>query len=126
MSPDPLVSVIIPTRDRPALAVRAVRSALGQTYANHEIVVVDDGSTLPLRLPRDLEDARVRTVRLGTTVGAGGARNAGVQASTGTLLAFLDDDDRWRPRKLERQVQTLAGCDEDVAAVETGAGTVAR
>ena len=121
MSPDPLVSVIIPTRDRPGLAARAVRSALGQTYANQEIVVVDDGSAPPLALPGDiLEDPRVVTVRLETTVGAGGARNAGVRASTGTLLAFLDDDDRWRPRKIERQVHALARCDEDTAAVETG------
>jgi glycosyltransferase involved in cell wall biosynthesis len=121
VSPDPLVSVIIPTRDRPALAVRAVRSAMDQTYANQEIVVVDDGSAPPLALPRDiLDDPRVRTVRLDNTTGPGGARNAGVQASTGTLLAFLDDDDRWRPRKIERQVQTLARCDETTAAVETG------
>jgi glycosyltransferase involved in cell wall biosynthesis len=121
VSPDPLVSVIIPTRDRPELAARAVRSALAQTYANQEIVVVDDGSAVPLDLPGDVvEDPRVRTVRLDSTTGAGGARNAGVQASTGTLLAFLDDDDRWRPRKIERQVQTLAGCDESTAAVETG------
>jgi glycosyltransferase involved in cell wall biosynthesis len=121
VSLDPLVSVIIPTRDRPALAARAVRSALAQTYANQEIVVVDDGSAVPLDLPGDvIEDPRVRTVRLDTTAGAGGARNAGVQASTGTLLAFLDDDDRWRPGKIERQVQTLAVCDESTAAVETG------
>jgi glycosyltransferase involved in cell wall biosynthesis len=116
-----LVSVIIPTRDRPELVVRAVRSALAQTYANQEIVVVDDGSAVPLVLPPDLAgDARVRTVRLGSPSGAGRARNAGVQASKGTLLAFLDDDDRWRPTKVERQVQVLADHDGDAAAVETG------
>ena len=121
MSPDPLVSVIIPTRDRPALAARAVRSALGQTYVNQEIVVVDDGSAVPLDLPRDVaDDPRVRTVRLDTNTGAGGARNAGVEASTGPLLAFLDDDDRWRPRKIERQVKALASFGERTAAVETG------
>jgi glycosyltransferase involved in cell wall biosynthesis len=121
VSSDPLVSVIIPTRDRPTLIVDAVRSALAQTYANQEIVIVDDGSAVPLTLPQDLyDDPRVQLVRLESTVGAGGARNAGVQASTGTLLAFLDDDDRWRRHKIERQVKALASCDERTAAVETG------
>ena len=120
MSDNPLVSVIIPTRDRPELAARAIRSALAQTYANQEIVVVDDASAVPLVLPPELaDDNRVQTVRLDTASGAGRARNAGVRASQGTLLAFLDDDDRWRPAKIERQVQVLSG-DGDAAAVETG------
>jgi glycosyltransferase involved in cell wall biosynthesis len=120
VSENPLVSVIIPTRDRPELAARAVRSALAQTYANQEIVVVDDGSVMPLVLPPELAlDERVHTVRLDTASGAGRARNAGVQASKGTLLAFLDDDDRWRPAKIERQVQVLSD-DGEAAAVETG------
>lgn len=121
MSATALVSVIIPTRDRPALAVEAIRSALAQTYAHQEVVVVDDGSIAPLTLPSEIAaDPRVRMVRLNTPAGAGEARNAGVRASRGTLLAFLDDDDRWRPTKIERQVQALAGRDEDAAAVETG------
>ena len=120
MSDNPLVSVIIPTRDRPELAARAIRSALAQTYANQEIVVVDDASAVPLVLPPELaDDNRVQTVRLDTASGAGRARNAGVRASQGTLLAFLDDDDRWRPAKIERQVRVLSG-DGDAAAVETG------
>ena len=120
MSENPLVSVIIPTRDRPELAARAVRSALAQTYPDKEIVVVDDGSAVPLVLPSELaDDERVQTVRLDTPSGAGRARNEGVQASHGALLAFLDDDDRWRPAKLERQVQVLSA-DGEAAAVESG------
>ena len=116
-----LVSVIIPTRDRPELVAGAVRSAVGQTYAHQEIVVVDDGSVSPLVLPPELaEDPRVRTVRLAAPVGVGEARNAGARASRGSLLAFLDDDDQWRPGKIERQVQALARCDNATAAVETG------
>ena len=121
MSATPLVSVIIPTRDRPALVARAVRSAVGQSYANQEIVVVDDGSATPLVLPAEFAaDPRVRVVWLGTHAGVGEARNAGVRASRGTLLAFLDDDDRWRPQKIERQVRALASRDERTAAVESG------
>jgi glycosyltransferase involved in cell wall biosynthesis len=114
------VSVIIPTRDRPELAARAVRSALAQTYDNQEIVVVDDGSAVPLVLPSELAyDERVLTVRLDAPSGAGLARNTGVQASRGGLLAFLDDDDRWRPAKIEQQVRVLSSV-SDAAAVETG------
>lgn len=117
----PLVSVIIPTSDRPTLAARAVRSAVRQTYVQLEIVVVDNGSSSPLDLPADLaRDRRIRLLRLNGPVGAGEARNAGVRASRGDLLAFLDDDDVWRPKKIERQVQTLARCGERTAAVESG------
>jgi glycosyltransferase involved in cell wall biosynthesis len=121
VSETPLVSVVIPTRDRLAIVVEAIRSAVRQTYVHQEIVVVDDGSIPPLDLPAELAaDPRVRTVRLNTPAGAAEARNAGVRASRGTLVAFLDDDDRWRPTKIERQVQALAGCDEGTAAVESG------
>ena len=121
MGETPLVTVIIPTRDRPALVAQAVRSAVGQTHGRLEIVVVDDGSITPLALPNELAaDPRVCTLRLNIPAGAGEARNAGVRASRGALLAFLDDDDEWRPTKIERQVQALASCDRGVAAVETG------
>jgi glycosyltransferase involved in cell wall biosynthesis len=117
----PLVSVIIPTRDRPALVAGAVRSAMRQTYVHQEIVVVDDGSVSPLALPPELAgDPRLHTVRLATPVGVAEARNAGVRASRGPLLAFLDDDDQWRPKKIEHQVQSLARCDKSTAAVESG------
>jgi glycosyltransferase involved in cell wall biosynthesis len=116
----PLVTVIIPTRDRPGLVAQAVRSAVRQTYEHLEILVVDDGSIVPLALPADLAgDPRVSTLRLNTATGAGAARNAGAQASHGALLAFLDDDDEWRPAKIERQVQALRR-EPEVAAVETG------
>ncbi len=115
----PLVSVIIPSRDRPELVSRAVRSAAAQTHEPLEIVVVDDCSSRPLTLPADLErDPRVRTVRLEDPRGAGEARNAGVRATRGELIAFLDDDDTWRPTKIARQLAALA--EQAVDAVETG------
>src|SRR2546426_3646207 len=117
----PLVTVVIPTRDRPALVAQAVHSAVRQTHERLEIVVVDDGSISPLALPPELAgDPRVQTLRLNTPVGAGEARNVGVRASRGVFLAFLDDDDRWRPTKIQRQLEALARCDKGVAAVETG------
>ena len=117
----PLVSAVIASRDRPELAARAVRSALAQTYEPVEIVLVDDGSTPRLVLPPELRhDSRVTTVRLDVPQGAGYARNVGVERSRGSLLAFLDDDDVWRPDKIRCQVDVLSRSKESVAAVECG------
>jgi glycosyltransferase involved in cell wall biosynthesis len=118
---DQLVSVIIPTHDRPESLGRAVRSVLDQTYEALEVVVVDDASTEPVVLSADLAgDPRVRVYRLDEQSGPGQARNEGVRASTGSLIAFLDDDDIWRPTKIERQLDVLARHGESVDAVETG------
>lgn len=116
----PLVAVIIPSRDRPELVSAAVRSVVRQSHDALEIVVVDDASTTPLALSDDVAgDPRVRLVRLEERSGAGAARNAGVRATRGELIAFLDDDDTWRPTKIERQLDVLAERD-DLDAVETG------
>jgi glycosyltransferase involved in cell wall biosynthesis len=118
---DELVSVVIPTCGRPATVRRAVRSALNQTHQVLEIVVVDDCSSTPLALPDDLaSDSRLRILRLDERSGAGEARNAGVRASQGGLIAFLDDDDEWRPTKIERQLEVLAEQGDGVDAVECG------
>lgn len=98
-----MVSAIIPTRDRPRLLERAVRSALEQTGAAVDVVVVDDGSDPPVTLS-SLEDPRVRIVRLERPQGPAAARNAGVAHSRGEFIAFLDDDDEWRPHKTARQL----------------------
>ena len=110
------VSVVIPTRDRPVLLARAVRSALAQSRPPIEVIVCDDASGGHLALPPDLaDDPAVRVVGCGG-VGAGAARNAGVEAARGSLVAFLDDDDTWRHTKLERQLAALGSSQ----AVECG------
>ena len=120
-APTPLVSVVVPTRDRPRLAERAVASALSQSYANLEVIVVDDGSQPPVVLAPELRsDPRVRVSRFEDSVGPAAARNAGVHAAGGSLIAFLDDDDSWRPHKIALQVSVLAGSGESIAAVESG------
>jgi glycosyltransferase involved in cell wall biosynthesis len=118
---DYLVSVVIPTCDRPDAVGRAVRSALAQTHRALDVVVVDDCSSTPLVLPDELtSDARVSIVRLQERSGAGEARNVGVRASRGDLIAFLDDDDEWRPTKIERQLEILREHGDAADAVECG------
>jgi glycosyltransferase involved in cell wall biosynthesis len=118
---DEIVSVVIPSCNRPDVVGRAVRSALSQTHTALEVVVVDDCSSTPIELPDDLaSDPRLRILRLNERSGAGEARNAGVRASRGSLIAFLDDDDEWRPTKLVRQLEVLAEHGDGVDAVECG------
>lgn len=88
------LGVVVPSRDRPELAARAVRGALAQRAVS-EVVVVDDGSDPPLDL-RALADPRLRTLRLEGR-GVSAARNAGIAASRSSHLTFVDDDDRLLP-----------------------------
>src|SRR4051794_27184153 len=102
----PRVSVIIPTRNRPKLVVGAVQSALAQDGARVEVCVIDDASEPPVALPDELAE-QVVLVRFDSHRGAGAARNAGLEATTAELVAFLDDDDVWLPGKLARQLSAL-------------------
>ena len=103
----PLVSVVIPTFDRAAQAVRAVRSVLAQDYDALEAIVVDDGSTddTAARLA-GIEDSRLRVLRR-PNGGVARARNAGIAEARGAYVAFLDSDDAWAPDKLGRQLACL-------------------
>ena len=103
----PLVSVVVPTRDRPELLRRAVAAIFGQTYKGPvECVVVFDQSDPDLPWP-DLPPGRTLVLRRNDrTPGLAGARNSGILAATGELVAFCDDDE-WLPEKLARQVARL-------------------
>jgi len=105
-----LVSVVIPTLDRPSLLLRAIKSVLRQTYQDIEvIVVVDRPNQVTLSAVQSVNDSRVRLVVNPYSPTAGGARNAGVDRATGEWIAFLDDDDEWLPNKLERQIAFASG-----------------
>lgn len=99
----PRVSVIIPTYNRSWCLSEAIDSVLSQTYHNTELIVVDDGSTdeTPALLAR--YGNRLRCLRQ-TNRGVSAARNHGIQAADGVLIALLDSDDTWQPDKLARQV----------------------
>ena len=101
----PLVSVIIPNFNREAELQRAVDSVLAQDYRPLEVVVVDDASTRPVRLePTAADRGLVRWVQLERNGGGATARNAGIDAAKGEVVAFLDSDDVWVAEKLSRQL----------------------
>jgi glycosyltransferase involved in cell wall biosynthesis len=101
----PLVSVVIPTHARRALATLAIRSAIRQRDVDVEVIVVDDGSTDgTTEAVRSLFPG-VRLVRHETARGVAEARNAGIAAARGEWVALLDDDDLWSPDKIVRQLE---------------------
>ena len=97
------ISVIIPTYNYARYLPEAIDSALGQTYAPVEVIVVDDGSTDATPDVLAAYGDRIRVLRQ-TNQGVAVARNAGIAAARGEYLAFLDSDDIWCPRKLELQI----------------------
>lgn len=104
----PLLSVVIPTWNRARFICDAIDSALVQRRGAVEVIVVDDASTDgTAALLAARYGSQIRLVRLPERRGPGGARNAGVRAATGELLAFLDSDDLWLPGKLDAELRML-------------------
>lgn len=103
------VDIIIPTHNRAKLLKEALGSVQRQTYKHYRVILVDDASTdatkkvaaaFRRRLP-------IAYIRLKTNRGPAAARNMGLRSSSSPLVAFLDSDDLWLPRKLELQVKAL-------------------
>jgi glycosyltransferase involved in cell wall biosynthesis len=103
---EPLVSVIMPVRDRGWCVARSIDSVLAQTYRNFELIVVDDGSTDSTVDVVKRYGAELRLIRQEHS-GAYAARNAGLRHARGSLIAFADSDDSWLPGKLAAQVPLM-------------------
>lgn len=103
-----LVTVVIPTWNRAGLVEQAVASVVAQTYANWELVVVDDGSTdnTAERLNR-LSPPNFHLAQTAHLGHMGRLRNLGAAVGRGAFIAFLDSDDLWRPKKLETQLGAM-------------------
>ena len=99
----PLVTVIIPTYNRSWILSAAIDSVLTQSYPHFELLVVDDGSTDDTSALLQDYGGRIRILRQ-PNQGVSAARNLGIAAAAGSLIAFLDSDDLWLPAKLARQV----------------------
>lgn len=107
---DGLVSVIIPVFNSEQFLEETMNSVLNQTYPHWEMLLVDDCSTD--RSPAIIaeyaaKDSRIRYIKLSQNSGAAVARNTGLEAARGRYIAYLDADDLWLPRKLERQLEFL-------------------
>lgn len=101
---DILLSIIIPTHNRPQLLQRAVNSALAQTIKDFEVIVVDDCSSKPVNLP---EHPRLRIIRLTENKGVSAARNIGTKAAKGRWISYLDDDDELLPNMAQVSLEAL-------------------
>ena len=106
----PKVSVVIPTYNRSKYLSKAIRSVLNQTYQDFELLIVDDGSTDNTEeAANTFNDHRIRYHRLASNSGGSFVpRTTGIDASSGSYLAMMDDDSYWiEPNKLELQVKFL-------------------
>ncbi|MDH5833925.1 glycosyltransferase family 2 protein [Luteimonas kalidii] len=104
------VSVVMPAYNAAATLEASMHSALAQTHAGVELLVVDDRSTDGTweLIQRQAEaDPRVVPIRQPRNAGVAAARNAGIEAATGHHVAFLDSDDTWYPDKLEVQLAAM-------------------
>lgn len=107
-SRQPLVSVILPAYRVAPFIAEAVESVLSQSYPAVEVIVVNDGSPDSLEIEAALAPFRDRiTYLVQDNQGAAAARNAGIEAARGSLIAFLDGDDVWYPEFLASQVPFL-------------------
>jgi len=107
----PAVSIVIPHYNRVATLRQTLDCVRAQTFTDWEVIIVDDCS--PVSPEADLQDyladPRFRLVRMDSNGGPSAARNLGIAQAAGVLVAFLDSDDLWLPRKLEAQMRVVSG-----------------
>lgn len=119
--PMPAISVIVPTRKRNHLLPRCLESLYAQTFRDFEIILIDDnppGSRVSgdASLNRLLSDKRLRIIENPRPRNAAAARNFGLPEAKGDWMTYLDDDDVYRPRKLERQLEVARNAKAPLAA----------
>jgi hypothetical protein len=109
MTPDPLVSIVIPTYNRTHFLRTAIASALGQSFRNIEVIVADDASTTDVRsaITDLVADPRVSYRRNATNLGMGGNTWSSLAAASGKYVATIHDDDAWEPEFLTTLIPPL-------------------
>ena len=104
----PKVSIIIPTYNRANLLSRAIKSVLNQTFKDFELIIVDDGSTDNTKgVVEEFQkkDSRIKYIWQENSGAPAKPKNTGIRQARGEYVAFLDDDDEWFPKKLEKQIE---------------------
>ena len=106
----PLVSVVLPTHNRPDLLSDALQSLVAQTFRDWEVIVIDDASLTAVdeAALRGKFGARLILQRHAVCLGGAAAKNTGIRCATAPIIAFLDDDDRYAPGFLARAVAILS------------------
>jgi glycosyltransferase involved in cell wall biosynthesis len=108
MEDKPLISVIIPIYNRAHLIGETIKSVINQTYDRWELIIIDDGSCDNLeKVIKNIPDKRIRYYHLDHSGIISKVRNIGLAYSYGSLIAFLDSDDLWKPHKLMYQLSLL-------------------
>jgi len=107
-SPYPKVSIIMPTYNRASYIYETIESVRRQTYANWELIIVDDGSEDDTKqIVSNFNDERINFIKAGRIGINGKIKNIGLKEATGDFFAFIDSDDLWADTKLEKQVNAL-------------------
>jgi glycosyltransferase involved in cell wall biosynthesis len=102
---EPAVSIVLPTYNGLPYLREAVASVRAQTFANWELIVIDDGSTDDsVRWLQSIDDARLRILTGPHTAHRAALRNRGIGAARAEWIGFIDSDDRWKVDKLQRQL----------------------
>ncbi|MCD4780907.1 MAG: glycosyltransferase [Candidatus Omnitrophica bacterium] len=123
----PLVSVIIPTRNRANMLKKSIQSALDQTYTHIEIIIVDDASTDRTHdIICEIKDPRIKYIKHQKTKGGSAARNTGIKMSQGDYIALIDDDDEWNPNKIALCLKKFNDVAPNVGIIYSGSETYER
>jgi|GEM_PF-1640784 len=111
---DPVISVIIPTYNRPEQLKETIGSVIVQTFKNYEIIIVNDAGEDVSGVVKGFNDGRIRYVSHQRNKGLAGARNTGMMNAKGKYIAFLDDDDIFYPNHLETLLANITKTKEKV------------
>ena len=117
----PLVTAVVTTYNRPEMVQHAIQSVLTQTYESLEIIVIEDGSRSGVKEWLQTQGLRqIRHIRHEENQGLPAARNTGLNNSNGKYIAYLDDDDEWKPEKIQKQIELAERLNSDYAIIYCG------
>jgi glycosyltransferase involved in cell wall biosynthesis/radical SAM superfamily enzyme YgiQ (UPF0313 family) len=115
----PIISVIVPTHNRPEMLKEAIQSILDQTFQDFEIIVINDAGQDVSAVIQEFNSQKIKYISHETNKGLAAARNTGISSATGKYIAYLDDDDIFYPNHLETLFTFLQNSGEKVAYTDS-------